>query len=181
MRVPLMARSQRRHATTPADPPAGVEMNSGSVRRSGSDPEHLVAALRTRAGNCRLAVLHGDALGIDDFDLLLVLDAIGLGHDVSSSSTQRGGTRRGAPHPLFTFQSTATVASGPSRHRASDAPSRRGSEVLPDRSRRRPPQRVPWLPPTRSRPWAGVSTPSTRPPNDNPPVGRGRTTPMPPS
>ena len=56
-------------------------------RRSAADPEDLAAADRAGALDRRLAVLHRDLLGVLDFDLLLVLDAIGLGHVGSSSSS----------------------------------------------------------------------------------------------
>jgi hypothetical protein len=47
---------------------------------SGADAENAVTALRTRALNGRLAVLHRDLLWVLDFHLHLVPDAIGFGH-----------------------------------------------------------------------------------------------------
>src|SRR5207247_1750512 len=53
---------------------------------SAADLEDLVAALRAGALQRRLAVLHRDPLRVLDFDLHLVLDAVGFGHGAGSSS-----------------------------------------------------------------------------------------------
>src|SRR5450759_1312789 len=74
-------RSRRRwpkNIATPAG--AGVAIGIAAPIRSGADPEDLAAAVRADALGRRLAILHGDLLGVLDHDLLLVLDAIALGH-----------------------------------------------------------------------------------------------------
>src|SRR4029077_8901786 len=53
---------------------------------SAADLEDLAATLRARALQRRLAVLHRDPLRVHDFDLHLVLDAIGFSHGAGSSS-----------------------------------------------------------------------------------------------
>src|SRR5688500_491395 len=90
------------------------------VRRTGSaaDLEDLATADRTGALQGRLAVLHGDALGVQDFDLLLVLDAIGLCHSGSSSGCDRSVTGIFVPHPL---QVRAVVVHSDGRQRSVDA------------------------------------------------------------
>ena len=59
---------------------AGVFRAISNVRGSAADAEDLAAADRAGALDRRLAVLHRDLLGVLDFNLLLVLDAICLGH-----------------------------------------------------------------------------------------------------
>src|SRR4051794_27518705 len=71
------------------EPPPSAGAHDLIVRRrrsAAADPEDLAAADRAGALDRGLAVLHRDLLGVLDFDLLLVLDAIGLCH-VGSSST----------------------------------------------------------------------------------------------
>src|SRR5947199_4274835 len=92
---------------------------------SAADLEDLVAALRAGALQRRLAVLHRDPLRVLDFDLHLVLDAVGFGHGAGSSSVQRGGTGTLVPHPHLTFNARVTDASDPSLLLISDGPSRR--------------------------------------------------------
>ena len=58
-----------------------TSLGGGGVSRRCGRPS---AADRAGALDRRLAVLHRDLLGVLDFDLLLVLDAIGLGHVGSS-------------------------------------------------------------------------------------------------
>src|SRR3972149_4831735 len=56
----------------------GVKVQDAGA--SATDLEHLRAALGAGAGQGRLAVLHRDHDGVLDFDLFLVLHAIGLRH-----------------------------------------------------------------------------------------------------
>src|SRR5215216_4460810 len=121
----------------------GSLSRSRSRGRSAADLEDLAAALRAGALECRLAVLHRDPLRVLDFDLLLVLDAIGFGHGEGSSSVQRGVAGTLVPHPHLTFGSKATVASDPSQLLASDDPSRPGSGALRAPSPRTPPLQRP--------------------------------------
>ena len=64
---------------------------------SAADLEDLATADRASALKRGLAVLHRDLLGIHDFDLLLVLDAIRFGHGAGSSSSA---WRHGNPRPV---------------------------------------------------------------------------------
>ena len=67
-----LTRTRRGHGTAPAVAGGGRSLGA-DVRRSGAaDPEHLAAANRAGALQRGLAVLHGDALPVLDFDLLLV-------------------------------------------------------------------------------------------------------------
>ena len=68
-------------------PPVGGGLVVREGAGSAADSEDLAAAQRAGALERRLAVLHRDLLGVLDFDLLLVLDAIGFGHGAP-------------PHPL---------------------------------------------------------------------------------
>src|SRR6188508_535711 len=69
------------HGTTPATVGGGRSFCSrGRAASAAADPEDLAAADRAGALQRGLAVLHGDALCVLDFDLLLVLDAVGLSH-----------------------------------------------------------------------------------------------------
>jgi len=58
------------------------------------DAEYLATATRAGALNGRLAILHRDFLGILDLDLLLVLDAITLGHVEPPNTRCQKGPRR---------------------------------------------------------------------------------------
>src|SRR5438067_8219444 len=69
----------------------GCGRTAGSRRRSArwdlvqlSDPEDLRAAVGARALNRRATVLHGHLLRVLDLDLLLLLDAVALGHGATS-------------------------------------------------------------------------------------------------
>src|SRR5215210_2335442 len=73
----------RRGGANKTRPPPVARRGPGSSREravSAADLEDLAAALGACPLKCRLAVLHRDPLCVLDFDFLLVLDAIGLGH-----------------------------------------------------------------------------------------------------
>jgi len=53
---------------------------SGQAPSGGANPEHLGPTRGTGAGHGGFAILHGDRLRVLDLDLLLVLDAVRLGH-----------------------------------------------------------------------------------------------------
>ena len=124
-----------RGATRPAHGKApagggGPSVASGSSEGQPPIRKTLPPHIGARALDGGLAVLHRDLLGVLDFDLLLVLDAIGLGH-VGSPPHPR--VRRGIPCPASTQRcvvkrcvATTTAASGPSRLRASVDPCRPG-------------------------------------------------------
>src|SRR5690242_12526705 len=58
----------------------GLVSRQNESASAGADAEDLAATERAGALDRGLAVLHRDLLGVLDFDLLLVLDAISLGH-----------------------------------------------------------------------------------------------------
>src|SRR5271157_2049270 len=89
---------------TPAG--AGVANQVASVR-SGADPEDLATAVRASSLCRRLAILHRDPLGVLDLDLLLVLDAVSLGHCLSLQVTNGAG-----PRPLVSGTVQASVPDG---------------------------------------------------------------------
>src|ERR1035437_1884025 len=75
--------------------------------RSAADSEDLAAAVGADALSRRLAVLHRDALGVLDLDLLLVLDAVSLGH-----CKKPPGDERGVPRTLMVVPARASVPDG---------------------------------------------------------------------
>src|SRR5688572_4880050 len=83
----------------PPSPARVVMLGSKEGRASAADLEDLASTDRTGALEGGLAVLHGDALGIQDFDFLLVLDAIGLGHSVCLLGCDASVTGTFVPYP----------------------------------------------------------------------------------
>src|SRR4029079_19583046 len=97
----------------PAVAGGGLRLRLGSAA---SDLEDRAPALRAGPLEGRLAVLHGDLLGVLDFDLHLVLHAVGFRH-LGSSSGWTSVTGTFVPYQLrlcaLVPWPTGTVASDP--------------------------------------------------------------------
>src|SRR3954465_11443515 len=86
-----------RNGKTPAESGRGL-VPSFTEGRSAADLEDLGAALRAGALERGLAVLHRDLLRVLDFDLHLVLHAVGHRHEFRSSSSLQAPRARARSH-----------------------------------------------------------------------------------